>query len=60
MTEQNVYHIQDVIEEYNAQAKQLIEWSMNGVLYLQQNEDGEFQPAVPDNVVIFPQHRRIQ
>ena len=60
MTEQNVYHIQDVIEDYNREAKQLIEWSLAGVHYLRQNEDGSYVPDVPDNVLIFPATRSVQ
>ena len=53
MTEQ-VRHIDDIIQEYNE-----IELTVNGVIYVTE-QDGEWVPHYPDNVIVFPAHRRVQ
>lgn len=58
MTEQ-VRHIDDIIQEYNERAKKLIELTVNGVIYVTE-QDGEWVPHYPDNVIVFPAHRRVQ
>ena len=59
MTEQNAVHIDDVIAEYNQKAKRLIELTTDGVMWVVE-QNGEYIPWVPDNVIIFPAHRRVQ
>ncbi len=58
-TEQKVVHIDDVIKDYNERAAKLIEYTVNGVLWVTE-QNGEWVPHLPDNVVVFPAHRRLQ
>ena len=60
MTEQNVYHIEDVIAQFNEEARDLMAHAASGVVWLELNEDGVFVPVIPDNVLIFPASRRVQ
>ena len=60
MTEQNVFHIEDVIDQFNKEARDLMAHAASGVVWLELNEDGEFVPVIPDNVLIFPASRRVQ
>ena len=53
------YHIVDVINEINQQGLHLLSLYNSGVRYVTE-QDGEFVPCIPDNVLLFPTAKEIQ
>lgn len=56
-------HIDDAIAEINAELEALFSKGQNLMLLKSHGVttlDSNYQPVVPDNVVLFPAHRRCQ
>lgn len=62
MNEQNdkIFELATVLTVLATQHHEYMEMYKNGVRWVEQNEDSTLVPVIPDNVLLFPTHRRMQ
>ena len=62
MSEQNdkIFELVAVINDIASQYYEYMEMYKSGVRWVEENEDRTLVPVVPDNVLLFPTHGRMQ
>jgi thiamine kinase-like enzyme len=55
-----VFELAAVISDIASQYHECMEMYKSGVRWVQENEDRTLEPVIPDNVLLFPTHGRLQ
>ena len=55
-----VFIVDDVLSELMLQAHEMYKYKAQGIRFVEQNADLELVPCIPDNVLQFPTHKRVQ